>query len=84
MRNQFGEDINPKPETPINAAKCLDCGTVLVSRYRHDFQTCRCGKLSVDGGSDYVRRAYDEDSHVLEIRTPDELVAALAAREEKP
>ena len=39
-----------------NAARCNHCGDVIESTYRHDFQTCRCGKVSVDGGHDYLRR----------------------------
>jgi hypothetical protein len=62
----------------MNAAKCLRCGTVLISQSRHDFTTCACGDLSVDGGEDYVRRCYMPDAQVLEIRTQAELDAALA------
>jgi hypothetical protein len=39
-----------------NAAKCLSCGDVLESKYRHDFMTCSCGCVSVDGGMDYIKR----------------------------
>lgn len=35
--------------------RCLSCKEVLQSTYRHDFVTCSCGRLSVDGGSDYTR-----------------------------
>ena len=41
-----------------NAAKCLDCGDVIRSINRHDFKSCSCGKLSVDGGSWYARRVF--------------------------
>ncbi|MBQ9268922.1 MAG: hypothetical protein IJ206_05310 [Oscillospiraceae bacterium] len=41
-----------------NAAKCNYCGDVIESTYRHDFQTCSCGRVSVDGGHDYLRRCY--------------------------
>lgn len=39
-----------------NAAKCLSCGTIIESKHRHDFVTCKCGKISVDGGRAYLRR----------------------------
>lgn len=46
-----------------NKAKCLKCGDVIESMYRHDFVTCSCGNLSVDGGTCYLRRAFtDPDS----------------------
>jgi hypothetical protein len=40
----------------INAVKCLICGDIIQSRHRHDFVTCSCGNISVDGGNDYNRR----------------------------
>lgn len=49
-----------------NVAKCKICGDVMESTYRHDFRTCRCGNLSVDGGHDYLKRCFrnGEDSFV--------------------
>ena len=39
-----------------NAIKCLQCNTVLESKYRHDFQCCGCeNQTFVDGGYDYSR-----------------------------
>lgn len=43
-----------------NMAQCLGCLTVVESTHRHDFQTCRCGNLSVDGGHFYTRRVLGE------------------------
>ena len=43
-----------------NRIKCVHCGDVLVSKHRHDFKTCKCGKVSVDGGLDYLKRTFDE------------------------
>lgn len=42
----------------INRARCNVCGDVISSSHRHDFVTCSCGALSVDGGTDYLRRCY--------------------------
>jgi len=42
-----------------NAARCKKCGDELESENRHDFVTCSCGALSVDGGLDYLRRCGD-------------------------
>lgn len=41
-----------------NSAKCLSCGDEIVSAHRHDFVTCVCGNLFVDGGNDYRRRGF--------------------------
>lgn len=43
-----------------NAATCGACGDYIRSRNRHDFATCSCGALSVDGGSWYARRVTRE------------------------
>ena len=41
-----------------NAIQCLSCDEVIVSEHRHDFKTCKCGNVSVDGGLEYKRRAF--------------------------
>ena len=42
-----------------NSAKCLKCGDEIESTYRHDFKSCKCGAISVDGGKDYLRRVWE-------------------------
>ena len=42
-----------------NAVTCLACGDFIVSKHRHDFVTCTCGAVSVDGGQSYLRRVGD-------------------------
>lgn len=45
--------------TSVMCAKCLD---VIKSETRHDFKTCKCGAIAVDGGPDYTRcLGYPED-----------------------
>ena len=46
-----------------NMAKCLKCNTVIRSKNRHDYRTCPCGSLSVDGGSWYLKRSGTLDSY---------------------
>ena len=46
----------PNKRIKINKAKCPVCLQVIVSKYRHDYVSCRCGHLSVDGGQDYLKR----------------------------
>lgn len=41
-----------------NLARCRGCGQEIESKSRHDFVTCACGKLSVDGGREYLKRNY--------------------------
>ena len=38
-----------------NAVRCLKCDDIIESKFRHDFVTCKCGSISVDGGIDYLR-----------------------------
>ena len=33
-----------------NAIKCNHCGNIIESESTHDFKTCSCGCVSVDGG----------------------------------
>ena len=36
--------------------QCLVCGEILESKYRHDFQMCKCpNQTFVDGGDSYMR-----------------------------
>lgn len=34
---------------------CLKCNYVVTSVHRHHYNTCKCGNLSVDGGTDYIK-----------------------------
>ncbi len=45
-----------------NAVKCNICGDVIESKNCHDFQTCSCGYISVDGGHNYLRRCVNSRS----------------------
>ncbi len=39
-----------------NRIKCLRCGDIIESTYRHDYIECSCRACAVDGGKDYLRR----------------------------
>ena len=57
-----------------NAALCLSCGDKIVSKHRHDFVTCTCGAVSVDGGQEYLRRVGDFGNAMdLSWSLPDEV-----------
>jgi hypothetical protein len=57
-----------------NAVNCLACGDLIVSKHRHDFVTCTCGAISVDGGQEYLRRVGDFGNAVdLSWSLPDKL-----------
>lgn len=51
----------------MNKVKCLKCGDIIESKYRHDYVTCSCGYISIDGGDDYQRIIFkEEDSECFE------------------
>ena len=41
-----------------NSAKCLKCKDVITSYYVHDYASCSCGAISVDGGGQYLKRGF--------------------------
>jgi hypothetical protein len=47
----------------INAVICNLCNFFVRSRNRHDCVSCKCGSVSVDGGSWYARRNGDSTSY---------------------
>lgn len=54
-----------------NSARCLACLDEVESTHRHDFKSCKCGNVFVDGGKDYLRRgcrtsAYEDTSIITE------------------
>lgn len=63
----------------VNSATCHQCGETIESKYRHDYRTCSCGSLSVDGGKDYCKRVYDGSMGYTEnsLESNDLLIARL-------
>ena len=39
-----------------NRIRCKRCNDIIASYTRHDFKSCKCGAVFVDGGKDYCRR----------------------------
>ena len=64
-----------------NAVSCNSCGDMIISKHRHDFVTCTCGAISVDGGQAYLRRvgSLEKGSYAdFSWSLPDELYNACA------
>ena len=55
-----------------NQVKCNHCGDIIESKHRHDFVTCKCGRVSVDGGHAYLRRCFKEGNDYTEMSVWDE------------
>ncbi len=43
-----------------NMVRCKRCGATIESCSVHDFVTCPCGAVSVDGGREYLRRVFED------------------------
>lgn len=41
-----------------NSAVCLTCNEEIRSKNKHDFVSCSCGSVAVDGGSWYCKRNF--------------------------
>ena len=69
-----------------NQVLCNKCGDKPFSRFRHDYQSCECGAVAVDGGMDYLRRVGDLEakdiSIVIENIDSEEIVAMLKRQRE--
>lgn len=39
---------------------CHKCASVIQSQHQHDYKTCKCGNVSIDGGGAYVRIHFKE------------------------
>lgn len=53
----FGYDIFE------NAIRCKQCNSIIKSRTVHDYVSCGCQAVAVDGGVDYLRRIGDIDEY---------------------
>lgn len=63
---RFGP-LPPRRRILRNAARCNHCGDVIESTYRHDFVICSCGRVSVDGGLDYLRRCAESPDDYTDL-----------------
>lgn len=60
----------------VNAAICNSCGYFIRSRNRHDFVSCKCGSVAVDGGSAYIRRVGRPENYINVIELYDDVKEA--------
>lgn len=45
--------------------KCKLCKEIIWSEYTHDFRSCKCGAIAIDGGNDYTRIINPEKAIIL-------------------
>jgi len=46
--------------TTVKAIKCPNCKDIIYSVVRHDYHSCSCGDIMIDGGFDYLRCSLQE------------------------
>ena len=59
-----------KKEMTIIAIKCKKCNHIIWSRHRHDYRSCKCGAVAIDGGRDYTKvngNQEDYETHSIVI-----------------
>ena len=56
-----------------NKARCRLCGDVIESKHRHDWQSCSCGAIFVDGGREYLRRGAKKFEDLEELSEYEEV-----------
>lgn len=54
-------------EIILNRIQCNSCKDVISSYTTHDYNICKCGKVAVDGGTSYLKRAYDDGATYTEM-----------------
>lgn len=59
--------MSDRPKIITNKAKCTRCGDVIESKHRHDWVSCKCGAIFVDGGKDYLRRGFEKLSDIVDL-----------------
>lgn len=63
-----------------NQVQCHRCGDKPYSATVHDFKSCKCGSVSVDGGQQYLRRVGELNAFSeMSVELPKEAVEAALA-----
>ena len=50
------ETLEKEKQILVNQLQCNSCKDIITSYHTHDFKYCKCGKIAVDGGREYLRR----------------------------
>jgi ribosomal protein S27AE len=55
-----------------NIARCSKCGDVIESKHVHDYVSCKCGAIAVDGGREYLKRGFHSSTDIIELSVTEE------------
>jgi hypothetical protein len=67
-----------------NSAQCRKCSDNIESRGVHDFVTCKCGSISVDGGRYYLKRSAKDMNDLIDTSIIDDEEVILPPRPTVP
>lgn len=59
----------------VNKIRCTLCGDTIESKYRHNFVSCSCGRVSVDGGREYRKISFTLLSDYEDLGEYEEVVS---------
>jgi len=59
-------------ELSLNCIMCLHCNDIIISEDDDNLKWCKCGKVAIHGGNNYLRRTgeVDKDYEELSIWKP--------------
>lgn len=57
-----------------NRAKCKICNEILESFHQHDYVSCKCGEIAIDGGTQYFRCSAKNWDNFLRLDDLDNVV----------
>ena len=69
LLRQYPELKSARFGIPRNRVQCKVCGSVLWSQFTHDFVTCKCGRVSADGGYEYFKTV-GRKTHIRRLKEP--------------
>lgn len=60
-----------------NSAKCNKCNDIIRSKNKHDYVTCSCEAIAIDGGSWYIKVSGNQDDISLLTELYDDAIDEL-------
>ena len=67
-----------------NRAKCKLCQETIESTHHHDYVTCKCGEISIDGGNDYHRGHANNWHNFLRVDDEGNVIVPIIIEKEEP
>lgn len=56
----------------MSKAQCAICKDIIESTYRHNFVSCKCGEIFLDGGDEYIRYGANDINNFIFIKSGEE------------